>query len=142
MSKRSGTYAFSLAAALVSIYLVAVAAWLILTKRITSPGLRRILKARFRRPYARTLETFWRQDGHCWVAPMPAFLLSDLESASCLVILEDGRPLGPGHCVHSEIRELGGGRYSHWGEWLCFSTSDNSDPSTNGRAYTVRETRD
>lgn len=55
---------------------------------------------------------------------------------SPLVLLEDGVPLGPPHSLHDDIRQLGGGRYSHWGNSLYFSASDGSDPRTNGRAYT------
>jgi hypothetical protein len=60
---------------------------------------------------------------------------------SNLVITEDGKPLGPPHSYHHEIKESGGGRYSHW--WppmesvVIFSTSDNSDPRTNGRKYEI-----
>jgi len=55
---------------------------------------------------------------------------------SDLVLLEDGKPLGPAHSAHADIRKEGGGRYSHWGaRTLWFSASDNSDPRTNGREY-------
>jgi pectate lyase len=43
--------------------------------------------------------------------------------------------MGPAHSFHQEIRESGRGRFSHWGTDLLFSTSDNSDPNTNGRSY-------
>ncbi len=56
---------------------------------------------------------------------------------SRLQVLEDGVPLGPAHAPHSDIADEGGGRYSHWGDSLLFSSSDNSDPRTNGRAYHV-----
>ncbi len=59
---------------------------------------------------------------------------------SPLRLLEDGRPLAPAHCLHATIREVGNGGYSHWGgegHFFLFSTSDNSDPNTNGRPYTV-----
>ena len=57
---------------------------------------------------------------------------------SALRLLEDGKPLGPAHALHQSIIEEGGGRYSHWGDnALWFSTSDNSDPNTNGRQYSV-----
>lgn len=60
---------------------------------------------------------------------------------SQLLLFEDGRPLGPAHSLHAAIREQGGGRYSHWTrEGLYFSTSDNSDPRTNGRTYEVAST--
>ena len=60
---------------------------------------------------------------------------------SNLIVLEDGRPLGPPHSVHLDIKEKGSGRYSHWawstGSMVIFSTSDNSDPRTNGRRYDI-----
>ncbi|MDQ6735090.1 MAG: hypothetical protein M3Z35_13415 [Nitrospirota bacterium] len=58
--------------------------------------------------------------------------------ASNLKIYEDGVALGPAHSPHAEIRQLGRGRYSHWEDSLYFSTSDNSDPTTNKRRYTYR----
>lgn len=66
---------------------------------------------------------------------------NDYPRQSNLVVLEDGKPLGPPHSVHVEIKEKGGGRYSHWvtptGSMVIFSTSDNSDPRTNGRSYEI-----
>ncbi len=57
---------------------------------------------------------------------------------SGLILLENGRALGPAHALHAEIRQRGGGRYSHWGKSIIFSTSDGSDPRTNGRIYTIK----
>jgi tetratricopeptide (TPR) repeat protein len=56
---------------------------------------------------------------------------------SPVVLLEDGRPLGPAHTPGNIVRLEGGGRYTHWKDVLIFSTPDNSDPNTNGRAYTL-----
>ena len=56
---------------------------------------------------------------------------------SNLILRENGRALGPAHALHAEIRQRGGGRYSHWGRQVIFSTSDGSDPRTNGRIYTI-----
>jgi len=58
---------------------------------------------------------------------------------SPLQLFEDGVPLGPPHSLHALIRDEGRGRFSHWGpqQVLLFSTSDNSDPNRNGRAYTI-----
>jgi hypothetical protein len=57
---------------------------------------------------------------------------------SDLILLEDGKPLGPAHCAHAEVRKEGKGRYSHWGaNKVWFAASDNSDPRTNGRQYKV-----
>ena len=58
--------------------------------------------------------------------------------ASGLSIREDGRLLGASHTVHAAITTRGRGVYSHWGDSLYFSSSDNSDPRTNGRLYVVR----
>jgi hypothetical protein len=56
---------------------------------------------------------------------------------SRIVLLEDGLPLGPPHQNHNVIRNKGRGAYSHWGDAIYFSASDNSDPRTNGRAYEI-----
>src|SRR5439155_1354472 len=65
----------------------------------------------------------------------------DHPTGSNVVILENGKALGPPHSLHSAIKEQGGGRYSHWGKsnesLVVFSTSDNSDPRTNGRKYEI-----
>jgi len=57
-------------------------------------------------------------------------------SSSKLRLFENGVELGPAHSVHHDIRAFGLGQFSHWGNSLYFSTSDNSDPLTNGRKYT------
>jgi hypothetical protein len=55
---------------------------------------------------------------------------------SPLRLLENDAPLGPAHAMHARISEHGRGSYSHWtGNVVLFSTSDNSDPNTNGREY-------
>lgn len=57
--------------------------------------------------------------------------------ASRLSLLEQDRLIGKPHSIHAEISAAGKGRYSHWGDMLVFSSSDNSDPRTNGRSYAV-----
>ena len=52
-------------------------------------------------------------------------------TASSVQIYENGRALGPAHSLHSDIRTLGLGRFSHWcfsdgSAGLIFSASDNS----------------
>jgi hypothetical protein len=126
---------------LVSAYLLAVGAWLIITRQIPSPGFLRIARALTRRRYVAVLQDFSPERGHSYVAPLPAHLLSDRESLSSIQVFEDGKPLGPGHAPHEDIRRIGKGRYSHWGAQLHLSTSDNSDPRTNGRRYVVQEMR-
>ncbi len=71
------------------------------------------------------------------LAGLPRRWVSDDAGPSRLVVLEDGRPLGPAHALHDEVRQLGGGRFSHWAGCLLFSTGDGSDPRSNGRAYTL-----
>lgn len=62
---------------------------------------------------------------------------NEAPSRSRLEVTEDRHALGPAHTTHVDIAEKGNGRYSHWQSSLIFSTSDNSDPNTNGRAYRV-----
>ena len=50
-------------------------------------------------------------------------------------LFENGRELGPAHSNHQEIAQLGQGRFSHWRNKIWMSSSDNSDPAENGRAY-------
>ncbi|GJM22567.1 MAG: hypothetical protein DHS20C15_24820 [Planctomycetota bacterium] len=57
--------------------------------------------------------------------------------ASQVELREDGVPIGPAHEAHTKIVDVGGGAYSHWGETLYFSASDNTDPNTNGLRYTL-----
>jgi hypothetical protein len=57
------------------------------------------------------------------------------EKRSPVLLYENDRLLGPAHSIHKDIAQIGLGRYSHWGKGMVFSTSDNSDPNTNGRKY-------
>jgi hypothetical protein len=80
-------------------------------------------------------------DLHDWGVFAPSDLGFQISAGtrgvSRLVLLEDGKPLGPAHQMHDVIRNKGMGRFSHWGDGLHFSASDNSDPRTNGRSYTI-----
>ena len=77
----------------------------------------------------------------------PSFLYSytlehgapdDRVGRSKLVLYEDGKELGPAHNGHINTMENGLGRWSHWGsKAIQFSTSDNTDPRTNGRQYKI-----
>src|SRR5262245_4831710 len=89
--------------------------------------------------------------GHLWTTAIPQkfpgklrplYRISkgDIAGDSSTELTENGRPLGPGGAQHEDIRQMGQGRYSHWGGELYFSTSDNSDPNTNGRKYILRTT--
>jgi len=88
-----------------------------------------------------SLTVIAKEIGHCWKAALPAHVpsgddISD-NDRSLLRLFEDGRELGPPHSHHAAVRESGGGLYSHWGDTLFFSTSDNSDPRANGRSYCI-----
>lgn len=51
-------------------------------------------------------------------------------------VCEDDRLLGPPHSP--DVASRGKGRFSHWqGIGFIFSSSDNTDPNTNGRRYSV-----
>ena len=84
---------------------------------------------------------FSSESGHAWTVPIREFgaLADTVErpARSPLILLEDGVPLGPPHAAHAQIRDHGCGRYSHWGEHLYFTSSDNSPPDRNGRRYAV-----
>ncbi|MBV8755458.1 MAG: glycosyltransferase [Hyphomicrobiales bacterium] len=77
--------------------------------------------------------------GHAWIMPVPKLkpLGDDAEDPrrSRLVVLEDGKPLGPPHTSHEIVRSKGGGAFSHWEGRIYFSASDNTDPACNGREY-------
>lgn len=60
---------------------------------------------------------------------------NDSPKASTLRLFENGVELTLPHAGHQDIRTLGKGRFSHWGNTLYFSASDNSNPLTNGRTY-------
>jgi hypothetical protein len=47
--------------------------------------------------------------------------------------------LGLAHCIHEHIVRYGKERFCHRGSNLYFSSSDGSDPNTNGRAYSYCE---
>ena len=49
---------------------------------------------------------------------------------------ENGNSLSP-HSPHDDIKNKGKGLYSHWSKHLIFSSSDNSDPRTNGKTYEI-----
>jgi hypothetical protein len=77
--------------------------------------------------------------GHCFTASTPneAPQGDDVFSSgrSSLRLFEDGIELGPAHSIHEAIVADGNSRFSHWDRLLLFSSSDGSDPRTNGRSY-------
>ena len=85
---------------------------------------------------------FDRLDGLCFKTDCTNLrFLGDNETypnLSPLELLENGVAIGQPHSLHKEIIELGMGRYSHWEENLYFSTTDGSDPNSNGKSYSIR----
>lgn len=75
--------------------------------------------------------------GFAYQAPLGTDRFTSHLAPSEAVILENGRELGPGNAQHGDIRTDGVGRYSFWGDWVYLSASDNSDPRSNGRAYSA-----
>lgn len=78
-------------------------------------------------------------EGYCWCARLPEWADRSDDgqhpTRSSLMLLEDGEPVGLPHVQHAVLRTQGGGGVSHWGEYVYFSTPDNTDPRINGRHY-------
>lgn len=55
--------------------------------------------------------------------------------ASPLYIFENGRQLPFPHALHDDIARQGGGRFSHWGEAVLFSSLDSGDPNQNADGF-------
>ena len=84
------------------------------------------------------LGDFAAEEGFCWTCALPLDAPSGdglSGELSTLRVFEDGREIGPAHSPHRDIRELGGGRFSHWGGVLYLSSSDNRSPLSPGRNY-------
>lgn len=83
-----------------------------------------------------------KEQGGGFIAPFPERLATSNDAQnpqrSPLVVYENGKPLGPAHAPFDSIRTFGKGRYNHWQDVVFFTTSDNSDPRSNGRTYEVR----
>jgi hypothetical protein len=90
-----------------------------------------------KRPFGRLTAT----DSFAYYAKSPS--LNDKADTlhqvdSPYVVYENERELGPGHIIHTEIADLGHGRFSHWkGIGFVISSSDGTSPASNGRKYWV-----
>ncbi len=76
---------------------------------------------------------------YMWIAEIDTSLTGDSEQdlqGSTLRLLEDNKLLHFAHCHKPALQAFGAGRYRHEKGILFFSTSDNSDPNTNGKQYT------
>ena len=85
--------------------------------------------------------TFYFLEGHAYQIPVK-YLDGELGAAR---LYEDDRLLGPANSDRQESAAKGGGRFqlfrdtkSFFGPVLLLSTSDNTDPNTNGRKYHLR----
>lgn len=81
------------------------------------------------------------EDRGGFVATIPEFRAQANDASdprrSRLVVYENGKQLGPNHAPFDTIRQVGKGHYNHWQDVLFFSASDNTDPRTNGRIYSI-----
>jgi len=107
--------------------------------------LRRLFQSKSRAERVPLLHPFRSDRGNAWMAAAPWPMPDNMGGwrdglTTCLY--EDGVRLLHAHAPHDAIRVSGGGLYSHFGRWIWFSTSDNSDPNTNGRGYEVDFTLD
>jgi hypothetical protein len=84
---------------------------------------------------------FFHQNENLYIVMLPQLAAAgDTQTNSTrspVLLEEDGTIIGQPHCAHADIATYGGGRFSHWGGAFYFSTSDNSDPNTNDRTYTL-----
>lgn len=121
-------------------YLTVVMFFLLIAGKL-DPGVSfgRLVKGALRRKAKGELQKIQQEDGYCFICELPTGLVSDADGRSRIKIYEDGRPLPQPHCMHRDIRKHGGGRFSHWGDRLYFSTTDNTNPLENGRKYTFSE---
>ena len=86
---------------------------------------------------------FHHHNGFTYIAPLPALESTANSIAephrSRLMLYENGVMLGLAHSLHDHIARYGKGRHSHWGPEIYFSSTDNSDPNSNGRTYSYCE---
>lgn len=61
---------------------------------------------------------------------------------SNLVLFENGLELGPSNSNYTDIMNIGMGCFSHWGQQILFSSSDNTSPRENDRRYCALLTDD
>jgi 2-polyprenyl-3-methyl-5-hydroxy-6-metoxy-1,4-benzoquinol methylase len=89
-------------------------------------------------------EPFTHQRGAMWAAHIPQLAaLADnaggdgQNGRSPVFVFENGRQLSWPHSEHAAIAKHGGGRFSHWGDFVYFAASDGSNPNNNGRRYSM-----
>src|SRR5215471_17226295 len=77
--------------------------------------------------------------GYCFTIELPPDLEPgdsvEAPASSTARLFEGERELGPAHAAHSDIREQGLGRFSHWGRTLYLSSSDGSPVPSGKHRY-------
>ena len=77
--------------------------------------------------------------GNLWEKNIPQFAaVADAAGdsrRSRLFVFEDNRQLFQPHSTHDDIAKHGGGRFSHWGTSVYFSSTDNTNPNTSTHKY-------
>ena len=126
---------------MIAISAVAVCALLAILKRAVDVTPTGALVVTLYPPYANEAAMAWRAQhilpfDRNALARYPADDPTVERGNSPVMIYEDGKRLGPAHSNFADISKLGHGRFSYWtGQGFVFSTSDGSDPNSNGRRY-------
>lgn len=77
--------------------------------------------------------------GKRFASPLATMWMSRYQVAETpAIILENGVPLACGNMPPEAIAEFGAGRYNLADGYAYFAASDDTDPRTNGRSYTLR----
>jgi len=93
--------------------------------------------------------TYWQTDelnpakifplnGHAYIFEKHFWFTDETEAGVNLKILENDTPVASGFSSANDVGTLGMGRYLVFKNFIIFSASDNSDPRTNNRTYTIR----
>lgn len=106
------------------------------TVRVKATDVVRVVQGSIRR--AETV--FQHVRGRMWAWPNPdlarlADNMVDRRTASPVFVFEDGIQLPKPHSIHDDIAALGGGRFSHWGDDVLFSTRSGGDPNLDRARY-------
>lgn len=83
------------------------------------------------------IREFRHETGFAYQVNLGKIWMSSHAGPSPAQLLENGLALGSANAMHDNIRNIGKGQFSFWHNCLYFSTSDNSDPSSNGRRYEI-----
>jgi predicted RNA methylase len=76
--------------------------------------------------------------GHAWCVPLGEDILRRIAVPGRFMLYESDSPLGWPVPTPVPVIKYGRGRYLVQGRQLIFSTSDNTDPNSNGKSYRCR----